>query len=153
MGNMAPSDEPDAAARLIGTWKIDTVVSEIVDQNGQATFHPAAWHGYITMTAAHRTIVFQTAKDRPTPDNDEEYVYSFCSMIAYSGKHEIAGNRIVINVDIAWNENFSGIDQIWFYRFEGDRLILEDTLQQYLDVPGCMIRVIWTCIKDCQNMH
>ena len=152
MGNCAPNDRSDSD-RLIGTWKIDSVISEVVDQNSHATSHHANWHGYITLTAAHRAIVIQTAKDRPIPDTDEEYIYSFCSMIAYSGKYVIIGNKIVITVDIAWNESWNGTDQTLSYRLESDQLIIEDGLKTYSDIPGHSIRVIWTCKRDCQGIN
>ena len=74
-------------------------------------------------------------------------------MIAYSGKYVIIANKVVITVDIAWNEDCNGTDQILFYRFDKDQLIIEDEPKSYQDVPGRMIRVIWTCKRDCQGMN
>jgi hypothetical protein len=147
MGNCPPGDQSDPD-RLIGTWKIVSIVSDIVGPSGRTASHPANWHGYITVTAEHRAIVIQTAKDRPIADTDEEYIYAFCSMIAYSGKYRVTNNKIVINVDIAWDEHWNGADQIWFYRFEQDQLIIEDALKSYPDIPAHMIRVIWKCERD-----
>jgi hypothetical protein len=152
MGNCHPIDESDPD-RLIGTWKIVSIVSDVIDPNGRTTSHPANWHGYVALTAAHRAIVIQTAKDRPVPETDDEYIYGFCSMIAYSGKYVIIANKVVITVDIAWNEDWNGTEQILFYRFENDQLIIEDSLKSDPDIPGCMIRVIWTCKRDCQRMN
>jgi hypothetical protein len=66
-------------------------------------------------------------------------------VIAYSGKYRIDGNKITITVDIAWNEVWNKTDQIWFYRFDNDQLIIEDALKSDPDVPTHRIRVIWTC--------
>jgi hypothetical protein len=152
MDNCCPSDQSDSD-RLIGTWKIVSIVSDVVDPNGRTTSHPANWHGYLALTAAHRAIIIQAAKDRPIPDTDDEYIYAFCSMIAYSGKYVIIANKVVITVDIAWNEGWNGTEQILFYRFENNQLIIEDELKSYPDIPGAMIRVIWTCKRDCLGIH
>jgi len=133
---------------LIGTWKFVSIISNIVDANGRTTSHPAMWGGYVTFTAQHRAIVIQTAKDRPIPDTDDEYIYAFCSMIAYSGNYRVDRNKIIITVDIAWNEAWNGTDQVWLYRFEKDQLIIEDLPKSYPDIPDAMIRVIWTCERD-----
>ena len=45
MGNCPPCDQSDPD-RLIGTWKIVSIVSDVVDSNGRTTSHPANWHGY-----------------------------------------------------------------------------------------------------------
>lgn len=144
MGSCARSDQSDPD-KLIGTWKIVSIVSEVIDPGGRTTSHPANWHGYITLTAAHRVIVIQTARGRPIPETDDEYIYAYCSMIAYSGRFRVDANKIIISVDIAWNEDWNGTEQIWFYRFDNDRLIIEDQPKAYQDIPGHMIRVIWTC--------
>lgn len=152
MGNCSPNAQSDPD-RLIGTWKIVSIVSDVIDADGQATSHPANWFGYITLTAAHRAIVIQTARDRPIPETDDEYIYAYCSMIAYSGTYRIVADKIVIAVDIAWNEDWNKTDQIWFYRFDNDHLIIEDQPKSYQDIPGHMIRVIWTCKRDCHSIN
>ena len=147
MGNCPPSDQSDLD-RLVGTWKIVSIVFDLVGLSGRTSSYPATWYGYIILTAEHRAIVIQTVKDRPVPETDDEYIYALCSMIAYSGKYRIIANKIVINVDIAWNEHWNGTDQIWFYRFEKDQLIIEDPLNSYPEIPNTMFRVTWTCERD-----
>jgi hypothetical protein len=70
-----------------------------------------------------------------------------------TGNYQVIANKIIITVDIAWSEDWNGTDQILFYSFENDQLIIEDTLKSYPDIPGAMIRVIWTCKRDCSGIH
>jgi hypothetical protein len=41
-------------------------------------------------------------------------------MLAYSGKYRIDKNKIIINVDIAWDESWNGTEQVRYYQIEGD---------------------------------
>ena len=152
MDKCCPSVQPDSD-RLIGTWKIVSIVSDIFDPDGQKTSHPADWYGFITLTAQHRAIVIQTATDRPIPETDEEYIYSFRSMIAYSGTYRIDDDKLIVDVDISWDQRWVGADVIFGYRFELGRLILEDEPKGYSETPGQLIQIRWTCQRDCRSVH
>ena len=40
-------------------------------------------------------------------------------MLAYSGEYRTEGNKIIINVDIAWDEAWTGSEQVRYYRIDG----------------------------------
>ena len=61
-------------------------------------------NGYIVLTPGGRWIVVQTAEGRQSPESEEDRAAAFRSMLAYSGKYHTEGNKIIINVDIAWDE-------------------------------------------------
>jgi hypothetical protein len=46
-------------------------------------------------------------------------------MLAYSGKYHTEANKIIINVDIAWDESWTGTQQVRYYKIEGDELHIE----------------------------
>jgi Lipocalin-like domain len=52
-------------------------------------------------------------------------------MLAYSGKYRTEGNKIIINVDIVWDELWTGTEQVRYYRIEGDQLHIEAAPQPY----------------------
>ena len=66
-------------------------------------------------------------------------------MIAYSGKYRIEENKIVIDVDIAWDESWTGTEQIRYYRLEGDRLHIEAAPRPYANFGSKVLRgvLIW----------
>lgn len=45
-------------------------------------------------------------------------------MIAYSGKYTFDGKTLKTRVDISWNENRTGTEQVRFVKFDGNRVIL-----------------------------
>ncbi len=56
---------------------------------------------------------------------NDDYAAALRSMLAYSGTYRTEGNKILISVDIAWDESWNGIEQVRYYRIEGDRLHIE----------------------------
>ncbi len=43
-------------------------------------------------------------------------------MISYSGIYRLEADKFVTKVDIAWNEAWTGTEQVRFYKLQGDRL-------------------------------
>ena len=55
---------------------------------------------------------------------DEEAGRLFRELAAYGGTYTFDGKAVVHHVDIAWNEAWTGTDQVRNARIEGGRLIL-----------------------------
>ena len=67
-------------------------------------------------------------KDRKKPaadvPTDLERIALHKSLIAFAGHYAIEPGRIVIQVEISWNEAWSGTGQIRFYALDSDRMTL-----------------------------
>src|SRR5690606_19762539 len=44
------------------------------------------------------------------------------SMVSYTGRYVVEGDRIWIKVDVAWNEIFTGTEQIRYFTLDNDNL-------------------------------
>jgi Lipocalin-like domain len=135
----------DAKDKLIGTWKIVSAVMEDVETKEQKLLWGEHPNGYIVLTPSGRWIVVQTAEGRKAPETDADRSAAFRSMLAYSGRYHIEGDKIIIKVDIAWDESWNGTEQVRFYRIEGDRLHIEAAPQPYANFGGKVMRgiLIW----------
>jgi hypothetical protein len=135
----------DAKDKLIGTWKIVSAVMEDVETKEQKLVWGKHPNGYIILTPSGRWIVVQTAEGRKVPETDTDRTAAFRSMLAYSGRYHIEGDKIIIKVDIAWDESWNGTEQVRFYRIEGDRLHIEAAPQPYANFGGKVMRgiLIW----------
>jgi hypothetical protein len=69
-----------------------------------------------------------TADGRKTPQSTEEQAAAFKSMIAYTGKYRVEGNKFITTVDAAWNEGWMGSEQVRFWKVEGNRLSITTAL-------------------------
>jgi Lipocalin-like domain len=115
----------DATKQFLGTWKLvswltkfdggDTVEPYGPDAKGRLVLTPDGyWIGILT--AANR---------RPAKTNDEKATL-LDSMLAYSGKYTVDGDRITTRVDVSSNEIYTGPNQnqTRFFKVEGDKLII-----------------------------
>jgi hypothetical protein len=101
---------------LVGTWKLLSCVLEDVETKEQKPAWGANPNGYIVMTPGGRWIVIQTAEGRDPPQNDEDRIAAFKSLLAYSGKYHTEGNKVMIGVDIAADESWNGTEQVRYYK-------------------------------------
>jgi hypothetical protein len=78
------------------------------------------------LTHEDQWIIILTTANRGPAKSLEEKAALLDSMLAYSGKYTIEGNRMTIQVDMSWNEIYSGANQnqTRFFKLEGDILTI-----------------------------
>jgi hypothetical protein len=134
----------DDKAKLVGTWKLASCVMEDVETGEQRPVWGEHPNGYLVLTSS-RWIVVQTAEGRTVANTDAERSAAFGSMLAYSGKYRVEGDKVVIKVDIAGDEAWNGREQVRFWRIEAGRLHIEVAPQPYANFGGRVMRatLIW----------
>jgi hypothetical protein len=113
-----------ADSTLLGVWKLNGFVVESVETKLRRYPFGQNPKGYVVITA-DRLITVLTGEGRKPPTTDDDRASSFKTMIAYSGQYRIEDNRLTTKVDAAWNEGWTGTDQVRIFRLEGDRLFIE----------------------------
>jgi Lipocalin-like domain len=131
--------------KLVGTWRLVSCFMEDVETKERKAVWGERPNGYIILTPQRRWIVVQTSENRKAPLTDEDRAAAFRSMLAYSGKYRTEGNKIIIKVDIAWDESWNGTEQIRYYKIDGDQLRIEAAPQPYAHFGGRVLRgiLIW----------
>jgi Lipocalin-like domain len=113
-------------ALLIGTWK--QLSGTMVEEGGseQKSNLSAEPNGYVNFSADGRLILLSTDSARkapagqvPTPAEAEAL---YRSMIAYAGTYEVEGNKVTYDLDVTWNQSWTGTKQVRFWEVNGDRL-------------------------------
>lgn len=137
--------QEDGVAKLAGTWKLISAVMEDVDTREQRLLWGKHPNGYLVLTPTGRWIVIQTAERRTAPNTDEERSAALHTMLAYSGKFRVEGNKVIIKVDISWDESWRGMEQVRLYRIDGDKLHIEALPQPYAAFGGKVMRgiLVW----------
>ena len=110
-------------AELIGVWKLTAFVVESVQTQERRYVYGERPSGYLIITPERFTAII-TGEGRKPPQTDEDRLFSFRTMFAYTGLYRIEGNRLTTKVDVAWNEAWKG-DQVRFFRLQGDKLFIE----------------------------
>jgi hypothetical protein len=110
--------------KLLGVWKLKSFIIESVQTKERRPVYGDNPKGYLIVTPERFTAII-TGEGRRPPQNDEDRLLSFRTMFAYSGPYRIEGNRLTTQVEVAWNEAWTGTDQTRIFRLEGDKLFIE----------------------------
>jgi len=119
---------------LVGTWKLKSYVREVAatgERYNERGEHP---NGYLSYSADGRTYAIITWENRITPRDvvptDEERIKLFSTMISYAGTYTFDAEKVVHHVDISWNQNWTGTDQVRFYKLDGNTLTITSALSR-----------------------
>jgi hypothetical protein len=138
----------DVKKEIVGTWKLVSVMYEDQQTKELTPVLGAKPRGYQIATPEGRWLALVTAENRPVPKTDEERAQALRSMISYSGRYRIEGDKVITKVEVAWNEAWVGGEQVRFIRFEGDKLHIESPPMPHPNVGGKVVRVIVTWERD-----
>src|SRR3954469_26071377 len=75
------------AERIVGTWKLVSVVYEDAQTKERTPVLGAHPKGYQIATPGGRWLALVTAEARPVPKTDEERAAALRTMISYSGRY------------------------------------------------------------------
>jgi hypothetical protein len=115
--------------QLYGTWRLVSWTREVVGTGERTEIFGKAPQGFLTYNRDGRMSAIIVRENRPKPTDltkltDQERAELFKSMVAYAGTFKVEGSRVVHNVDISWNENWTGTAQVRSFRIEGRTLTI-----------------------------
>ena len=111
-----------SAQSLIGTYKLISFTSKFDDGTSYEFLGPQPV-GYIVITPKLFTSILVSADRKPGATADVKLAL-FNSLIAYSGPYTIEGTKLITDVEVSWNQAWTGTKQGRTWRVEGDKLIL-----------------------------
>ena len=118
----------ETRARLIGTWKLVSVINEDLATGKKSDYFGPDPDGYINYGPDGRMIVINVRSDRRTPQGagptPQEAADLFRGVLAYAGRYTIDGNVVTHHIDCAWNPVWGGTAQKRTARFDGGRVHL-----------------------------
>jgi hypothetical protein len=134
----------DTAKQLIGSWKLSSWVIQIIGGDLTEPFGPNP-KGRAVFTPDGFVVFVIVATNRKPATNDEESAALLKSLMAYTGKFTIDGDKFTTKVDISWNELFTGQDQVRFFKLEGDKLFIRTAELASAVYPGKKVvgTLIW----------
>jgi hypothetical protein len=112
---------------IVGAWRLKSFVRVTTDgrRYDQLGAHP---DGYLIYSAEGRMSVLMVDGDRPAPQHSPpdpaERAALHETMLAYAGTYRVDGDRVVHHIEMAWDQARLGSDQVRFFSFEDDRLLL-----------------------------
>jgi hypothetical protein len=148
MSDSFPSDQETAKDKIVGSWRLVSVLYEDIDTRERTPVYGAHPSGSQIATPGGRWLALMTADGRKTPETDEDRAASLRSMIAYTGRWRVEGDSVVTKVEAAWNQGWVGTEQRRKFRFEDDLLHLESPPQSHPNLLGKVVRIIVTWRRE-----
>ena len=145
---LSPPALADDKDRIVGNWKLLSVLYEDAQTKERTPVLGAKPRGYQIATASGRWLALVTAEGRKVPTNDEERALALRTMISYTGNYRLEDGKVITKVEAAWNESWVGTEQVRAYRFDGDTLYLESPPQPHPNIGGRVVRIIVTWVRD-----
>jgi len=123
--------------QLVGTWKLTAWIVQVIGEGSREPYGPNPKGRLVITPEGHWIIVITGANRQPAKTIDEKAAL-LDSMLAYSGKYRIEGDKITTKVDMSSNEIYTGAnqDQTRFFKVEGDRLALRTPEISSAVLPG-----------------
>jgi hypothetical protein len=141
-----------AKTAVIGTWKLQSYVREVIASGLRFNQFGEAPDGYLGYAPDGRMYAIFTRHDRIVPRDavptDEEGVQLLGSMVAYAGTYTLGDKRVVHHIDISWNQAWTGTDQVRYFELDGDVLTITTApYKSYYDGQEGRSILVWTKVR------
>ena len=150
------ADAPEAARAgenpLLGTWKLQSLVYEVIATGVRSMPFGEHPNGYLSYSLNGRMYLILVMEDRPKPRDlvptDEEKVKLQGSMFAYAGTYTADREKVVHHVDISWNQSWTGTDLVRLYKLDGNTLtITADRAQSSIAGEEGEVVLVWAKVQ------
>jgi hypothetical protein len=125
----------DTARQLAGSWKLNSWTIQIIGGEVTEPFGPNP-KGRVVFTPDGFVTFLIVAANRKPGFSDADSAALLKTLMAYTGKFTIDGDKFTTKVDISWSELFTGTDQVRFVKLEGDKLTIRTAEQASAVYPG-----------------
>ena len=120
--------------RLYGTWRLVSDVRQDVETGARTDNFGKHPQGYLSYARDGRMSAIEVAENRPKPTDlskvgDADRAALFKTLLAYAGTFSFDGKVVTHHVDISWNNNWTGTDQVRNVRLEGRMLYITTNVQ------------------------
>jgi hypothetical protein len=112
----------DDGAKIQGIWRLVSFEREY--QAGGEREYPMgkAPTGYILFLPEGRMAVIITGEGRTAPTTDQDRAGLYNSLVAYTGRYRVDGDKWITTLDVSANPAWVGTEQTRSFKVSGDRL-------------------------------
>jgi len=115
----------DNALDLVkGQWRLLSCTTE--KKGSTEKFKPLGESpkGRLVITETAYLLVLITTSQRAIATSEADKAAAYSTMVSYSGCCEFSGNQLTTKVDISWDEEWVGGEQVRYFEFSGETLML-----------------------------
>ena len=135
----------DDAQKLAGDWKLVSFFTEDVQTKQRTNVYGEHPSGYIGISPAGRFFGLIAPDIQKAPQTMQEQAAAYRAMLAYTGKFRLDGEKFIVDVDVAWNNDWVGTEQVRFWRLDGNKMFITSAPIPNPNMPGSMIigTLVW----------
>ena len=111
-----------ANEKVVGAWKLLSMEVEVQANGLKEPVMGANPTGYVLFTPEGRVSFVLTGEGRKPGKTDAERAALLNTLVAYTGTYRVEGDKWITNVDVAWNPEWVGTEQVRSFTVEGERL-------------------------------
>jgi hypothetical protein len=112
--------------RIIGAWRLTSFTEKDLQTGSVAYPLGEKAKAIVIYTANGQVATLFTAQDRHRPlaprATDQEATSLYRSMIAFAGRYELDGPKLIYRPEISWNEAWNGTVQVRLFEVGHSRL-------------------------------
>jgi hypothetical protein len=121
---------------LVGVWRLKSAYFVAQETGERVDLFGAEPFGYGIFAANGRAMALLTSAGRTPAASSSDMASLFKSMVAYTGRWSIDGEKFATKVDGAWDPSLVGTEQVRYYTFDGHTLSLRTTPIDHPAFPG-----------------
>ncbi|MBO3745132.1 lipocalin-like domain-containing protein [Streptosporangiaceae bacterium NEAU-GS5] len=121
---------------FIGTWRLVSSYFVAQESGDRLDVLGAEPFGYAVFESTGRLISLLTSDARTRAASGADPAALHKSMIAYTGRWSIDGDKIVTLVDGAWDPSWVGTEQVRYFTFDGRTLSVRSAPFGHPSFPG-----------------
>jgi lipocalin-like protein len=118
------------AWRLRGAYFVAQETGDRLDLLGTEPF------GFALIESNGRMMALLTSAGRSPAASTSDMAALFKSMIAYTGRWSIDGEKFVTKVDGAWDPSWVGTEQVRYFALKGQTLSVRSAPAEHPSFPG-----------------
>lgn len=105
-----------------GTWRLVSWTLEVIETGEQYRQFGDDPPGFMHFTPEGRVFAVLTASGRKPVVAEADEIAAFGSLVAYTGRYRIEGNKLVTTVDVSADPGRVGNDLVRYFNLNGDSL-------------------------------
>ena len=132
---------------LVGTYRLVSFALEIDGVPGHGPVGPDP-RGTLVITPKHYTYTY-IGSGRKFGTSTEARAALHDTSASVAGRYAVEGDRLVVDVEVAWNELWNGTRQVRHIARSGNRLTLTSPPQPYPRDPARTVvsRLVWEKVE------
>ena len=136
-----------SAQQLAGTYKLLSFAADYDDGTSKEVFGKQP-SGYLILTPK-RLMVIIVSESRTPGSTPDQKAALLSSMFSYTGPYRVEGSKLVTDVDVSWNQAWTGSKQGRTWVIEGNRLVLTTDKAPSVLEPSKMTvgRLVWEKVE------